>query len=434
MRSPWPFERLRISSDAPRRDDFAPDLYRILGLHRRASNRKIKATYRKLAKRLHPDVNASVTATGRQIEINRAYEILGDPDAREAYDAELSFERSEARGRFWRGVAAGVGTFILTVSSVFLAALLILPSPAPRQGGEEAVPAVNQSVASKFAERGGADSGGWAKPDLSNSDVPDKPAPTPSSAPEATPQQPRHEVASAGEVGRVGSPDEKARTSNKPAEQPGPLLVPTPRKVVGNAPSDVQPAAETPLVVAPAEDKPPRSQVEILVPPRIDDYQQPSLTTSTSQTVPSGRPLIWRLYLNARSGLALRYPADVFPLARTGVETKDRLVTSKDGRAVLHIFSIPAATLQEYRQSLISGRYADATFDYAPQRSHWFGLSGTVGEEMFYERVTLSCDRASIHGWVLVYPRAERAFYDAIGAEIRSSYRHANARCGDLKS
>ena len=433
MRSPWPFKRLRISSDAPRRDDFASDLYRILGLHRRASNRKIKATYRKLAKRLHPDVNASETATQRLIEINHAYQILGDPDAREAYDAELAFERAEARGRFWRGVAAGVGTFILTVSSVFLAALLFLHSPAPRTGGEGA-PAVNQSVASKFPERDGARSSGWAKPDLSNSDVPDKPAPTPSSAPEATSQQPLQEAASAGEVGHVGSPDEKARTSNDPAEQTSALLVPTPREVVASAPSVVQPAAETPPV--PAEDKLARTDAaENSGTPRIVDNQQPAPTVSTAQAVQRAKPSLWRLYLNAGSGFALKYPADVFPLVRTN-ENKDRLLTTKDRRAVLHIFSMTngATPLPAYRQSLMAKRYAGASFDYTPQRGNWFVLSGAIGDEIFYERVSLSCDRQSIHGWVLAYPRGERAFYDTILAEIRSSYRHANARCGDLKS
>ena len=125
----------RESRGMPRGETIsAPDLYRILGLHRRASDRKIKATYRKLAKRLHPDVNASETATERLIEINRAYQILGDPDAREAYDAELALERSEARGRFWRGVAAGVGTFILTVSSVFLGGIVVPALSRPATG------------------------------------------------------------------------------------------------------------------------------------------------------------------------------------------------------------------------------------------------------------------------------------------------------------
>jgi hypothetical protein len=52
---------------------------------------------------------------------------------------------------------------------------------------------------------------------------------------------------------------------------------------------------------------------------------------------------------------------------------------------------------------------------------------------MFYERVTLSCDGRSIHGWLLVYPIAERSLFDAIGEEIHRTYRYdigANARCG----
>ena len=94
-------------------------------------------------------------------------------------------------------------------------------------------------------------------------------------------------------------------------------------------------------------------------------------------------------------------------------------------------------TIAEYRRSLVAGRYADAKLDYAPQRSDWFVLSGTVGEEMFYERITFSCDGRSIHGWLMVYPRAERVFYDAIVEEIHRSYRHdpaGNGRCGELKS
>ena len=433
MRSPLPFERLRISWDAPRRDEFAPDLYRILGLHPRASDKKIKATYRKLAKRLHPDVNASDTATERQIEINRAYQILGDPKARAAYDAELALERSEARGRFWRGVAAGVGTFILTVSSGFLAAKLILHSPVPRPGGEGAVRAENRSVASKYPERDGARSGGWARPDLVGGDGDKRATPAPEPNPEQSIQQ---QHSAHGDVEHLGLYSEgRAASDEPPAPQPKLPSVTTPRQELGSASSPKRPAKEAPP--GPAEDKLARTgAVENPVTPRIVDNEHPAPTTvSTARTVPRANPSIWKLYLNARSGFALKYPADVFPLATTN-ENKDRLLRAKDGRAVLHIFSMPngATTLPEYRQSLMSGRYADASFDYVPQRSNWFVLSGTVGEEMFYERVTLSCDRRSIHGWVLVYPRAERAFYDAIGAEIRTSYRDPNARCGDLKS
>ena len=400
-----------------------------MGLRPGASDKKIKAAYRKLAKRLHPDVNASDTATERQLEINRAYQILGDPNAREAYDAELAFERSEARGRFWRGVAAGVATFILTVSSAFLAAMLILHSAAPRPGGEGAVRAENQSVASNFPEPNGTRSGGWARPDLVAGYGDKRVNP----AHEPTPEQQRHSAH--GDVEHLGLyPEGRATSDQPPAPQPKLQSVTTPRQEVASASSPKRPAEVAP----PGSTKHKLARtgaVENPVTPRIVDNQQPAPTVSTAQTVPRANPSIWRLYLNARSGFALKYPADVFPLATTN-ENKDRLLRAKDGRAVLHIFSMPnrATTLPEYRQSLMSGRYADASFDYVPQRSNWFVLSGTVRDEMFYERVTLPCDRRSIHGWVLVYPRADRAFYDAIGAEIRTSYRDANARCGDLKS
>ena len=511
MRWPFVLERPKVSWDAPGRGNSRPDHYRILGLHPRVSDKKIKATYRKLAKRLHPDVNASETATERQREINQAYQILGDPDTREIYDAELALEHLEARGRFWRGVAAGVVTFMLTASATSLVALLFVHSPLSLpERRERVLPTKNESVASKSSEynRIGAER---ATSDLASSDVAETPAGKRSSASEPTYQQP---VSPHSEVvlvapqekdrsdepqaqpkplvvptprEHVGSPpsavlpaaetppvpaedtltrvenlalpriddnqrrsassapettsrqplqgqasDDEARTTAEPAEQPRPLLVPTPREVVTRAPSVLPPAEET--LPVPAKDKLAHSGIENLISPRIDDNPHPTPTASTAQTVPRGKPVIWKLYLNAKSGFALRYPADVFPLARTSVETKDRLLTSEDGRAVLHIFSIPnrAATLQEYQRSLKSGRYADATFDYVLQRGHWFGLSGTVGEEVFYERVTLSCDRRSIHSWVLVYPRAERAFYDAIGAEIRTSYR--DARCSGLRS
>ena len=69
-------------------------------------------------------------------------------------------------------------------------------------------------------------------------------------------------------------------------------------------------------------------------------------------------------------------------------------------------------------------RYAGATFDYAPQRGNWFVLSGIIGDEMFYQRVTFSCDGQSVHHWLLVYPVAERAAFDAIVEGIHRSYRY----------
>jgi molecular chaperone DnaJ len=62
------------------------DLYEILGIPRDAAPTEIKAAYRKLARSLHPDVNADPVDQERFKEITGAYEILSDPAKRRRYD------------------------------------------------------------------------------------------------------------------------------------------------------------------------------------------------------------------------------------------------------------------------------------------------------------------------------------------------------------
>jgi curved DNA-binding protein CbpA len=95
------------------------NLYSVLKLSRRANSEDIKTAYWRLAKRFHPDVNAGDKEAERWTkEINRAYEVLGDPDARAAYDLESSRRRAKARRSFWSAAAAGAVTFMLTAASI----------------------------------------------------------------------------------------------------------------------------------------------------------------------------------------------------------------------------------------------------------------------------------------------------------------------------
>ncbi len=62
------------------------DYYEILGIPRTSSAEDIKKTYRKLARKYHPDLNKSAGAEARFKEIGEAYEVLSDPNKRSRYD------------------------------------------------------------------------------------------------------------------------------------------------------------------------------------------------------------------------------------------------------------------------------------------------------------------------------------------------------------
>ena len=64
------------------------DYYETLGVARTASQDDIRAAYRKLARKYHPDVAKDKAAGEEKFkEINEAYEVLGDPEKRRKYDA-----------------------------------------------------------------------------------------------------------------------------------------------------------------------------------------------------------------------------------------------------------------------------------------------------------------------------------------------------------
>jgi molecular chaperone DnaJ len=113
------------------------DYYEVLGVPRNADQAAIKSAYRRLARRLHPDVVGNMSSEAFR-EVQTAFETLSDLERRRHYDAALALRETRPRAhRVDRATLDTRGLIEWGLESAPAAALgevLLTPSEAARGG------------------------------------------------------------------------------------------------------------------------------------------------------------------------------------------------------------------------------------------------------------------------------------------------------------
>jgi len=158
------------------------DYYAVLGVSREATEAELKRAFRKLAQQWHPDVNKDAAAHERFKEINEAYQVLSDPQRRQAYDL---FGRAGVAGAgegFGAGFEGGFGGFGDIFDAFFGGGTGTARRGRPAPGAdlrydlritfEEAILGVEKEIEFPVLERCPTCSGSGAKPGTSPTTCP----------------------------------------------------------------------------------------------------------------------------------------------------------------------------------------------------------------------------------------------------------------------
>jgi molecular chaperone DnaJ len=101
------------------KDWLEKDFYKVLGVSKTAEQDEIKKSYRKLARKYHPDANTGdASAEAKFKEVSEAYDVVGDPKKRKEYDEARRLFGSGGF-RMPSGSGQGGGGFNFDVGDLF---------------------------------------------------------------------------------------------------------------------------------------------------------------------------------------------------------------------------------------------------------------------------------------------------------------------------
>ena len=110
------------------------DYYEVLGVERDAPPEEVKRAFRRLARELHPDVNAhDPEAEEKFKEAAEAYEVLSDAEQRRTYDA---YGHEGLRSGGWAPRSAGFGSIEDIFQAFFGGDAFGFGGGGPAEGGD----------------------------------------------------------------------------------------------------------------------------------------------------------------------------------------------------------------------------------------------------------------------------------------------------------
>jgi hypothetical protein len=139
-----------------------------------------------------------------------------------------------------------------------------------------------------------------------------------------------------------------------------------------------------------------------------------------AETAPAG----WHSYRNDRYGTTIDYP-DLFEAEPPPDSNDGRKFTAADGAefSVYASYNALDFDLAKFHDFTIKNLDPKAVVTYQARGDGWFVISGTNGDNIFYERETLSHKAQMTEGFFATYPASLKQTYDPIVARMAKSFR-----------
>jgi len=169
----------------------------------------------------------------------------------------------------------------------------------------------------------------------------------------------------------------------------------------------------------------------MIVGPWFGGLQETRAQVERRDLIPN--PSTWVTFTHPILEYSLRYPPQIFDEKPLESAIEGRLWVARDGRAQLLAGVIENASgmsARAYRDVLLKESFPGAKLDYAPLKADWFVISGVHEHNVFYQRVTFTCDGKLISSWLMIYPSEQAALYDRVVEGIHKSYRPSRGTNG----